>query len=83
MTDMTIIILTQDEEANIRRCIDSVKGLAKRIVVVDSGSTDKTIEIAQEMDILYCNLIMISLIFINQIMIILLFIKYMILKAKK
>ena len=43
---MTIIILTKDEEANIRRCIESVKGLAKRIVVVDSGSTDSTIEIA-------------------------------------
>lgn len=49
MTDMTIIILTKDEEANIRRCIESVKGLAKRIVVVDSGSTDKTIEIAREL----------------------------------
>lgn len=47
MTDMTIIILTRDEEANIRRCIESVKGLAKRIVVVDSGSTDKTVEIAK------------------------------------
>lgn len=46
---MTVIILTKDEEANIRRCIESVQGLAKRIVVVDSGSTDKTIEIAQEM----------------------------------
>ena len=47
MTDMTIIILTKDEEVNIRRCIESVKGLAKRIVVVDSGSTDNTIEIAK------------------------------------
>lgn len=46
---MTIIILTRDEEVNIRRCIESVKGLAKRIVVVDSGSTDKTIEIAKSL----------------------------------
>lgn len=49
MTDMTIIILTKDEEANINRCIESVKGLAKRIVVVDSGSTDKTVEIARSL----------------------------------
>ena len=49
MTDMTIIILTKDEEVNIRRCIESIKGLAKRIVVVDSGSTDKTIEIARSL----------------------------------
>lgn len=49
MTDMTIIILTKDEELNIRRCIQSVKGLARRIVLVDSGSTDKTIEIAKSL----------------------------------
>ena len=47
MTDMTIIILTRDEEANITRCIKSVQGLGKRIVVVDSGSTDRTIELAK------------------------------------
>lgn len=49
MTDMTIVILTRDEEANIRRCIESVKGLARRIVVVDSGSIDRTLEIAKEL----------------------------------
>ena len=44
---MTVIILTKNEEANIERCINSVKGWIKRIVIVDSGSTDKTVELAK------------------------------------
>ena len=49
MTDITAIILTKNEEVNIRRCITSVKPYVDRVVVVDSGSTDKTIEIAEEL----------------------------------
>lgn len=48
-TDMAVIILTKNEEVNIKRCIDSVKDWVERIVVVDSGSTDKTTEIAREL----------------------------------
>lgn len=47
--DMTAIILTKNEESNIKRCIDSIKGLVKRIVVVDSFSNDKTLEIAKSL----------------------------------
>lgn len=47
MNDITAIILTKNEEVNIARCINSITGLADRIVVVDSGSTDNTIEIAK------------------------------------
>ena len=46
---ITAIILTKNEERNIRNCIESIQGLADRIVVVDSGSTDKTTEIAREL----------------------------------
>ena len=49
MTDITAIILTKNEEVNIKRCIQSIKGIVDRICVVDSGSTDKTIEIAESM----------------------------------
>ncbi len=42
MTDLTVLILTKDEEMNLPKCIASIGGLAKRIVVVDSGSTDGT-----------------------------------------
>lgn len=49
MADLTSIILTKDEEKNIATCIGRLKGLAARIVVVDSGSTDRTLEIAREL----------------------------------
>lgn len=47
MADLTTIILTFNEEKNIANAINSVKEISKRIVVVDSYSTDKTVEIAQ------------------------------------
>lgn len=49
MTDITAIILTKNEELNIERCINSIKGFVDRICVVDSGSTDRTMEIAKEL----------------------------------
>lgn len=49
MNDITAIILTKNEEVNIRRCIESITGLADRIVVVDSGSSDRTCDIAREL----------------------------------
>lgn len=48
MADLTVLILTQNEEKNIVRCIRSVKRIAKRILVLDSGSTDRTIELARK-----------------------------------
>lgn len=47
MTALTVIILTRDEARHIRRAIASVKDIATRIVVVDSGSTDDTVALAQ------------------------------------
>lgn len=46
--DITAIILTKNEEVNIGDCIESIKKVVKRIVVIDSYSTDKTIEIAKK-----------------------------------
>ncbi|MDM0948417.1 glycosyltransferase family 2 protein [Clostridium perfringens] len=48
MVDLTAIILTKNEELNLECCINSIKDVAKRIVVVDSFSTDRTIEIAKK-----------------------------------
>lgn len=41
------MVITLNEEANIGRCLASVSGLANQMVVVDSGSTDRTREIAE------------------------------------
>lgn len=49
MADLTAIILTKNEEKNITDCIQSISGFAKRVVVVDSGSDDATVEIAKKM----------------------------------
>lgn len=49
MIDMTAIILTFNEEENISECITSIKKLVKRIVVIDSFSTDATVEIAKQL----------------------------------
>ena len=48
MQDLTVLILAQNEEKNIERSVSSVRKIAKRIIVVDSGSTDRTIELAQK-----------------------------------
>lgn len=45
---VSIIILTYNEEQNIRNCLESVKVLSDQIFIVDSYSTDKTLEIARE-----------------------------------
>ncbi len=48
MLDLTVVILTKDEELHIRRCIENVLPIAKAIYVVDSFSTDRTLDIAAE-----------------------------------
>jgi glycosyltransferase involved in cell wall biosynthesis len=47
MTRVSVAIITKDEEANIRECLESVKW-ADEIVVVDNGSTDHTLNICRE-----------------------------------
>lgn len=49
MLDITVIILTYNEELHICRCIENVKGIAKEIFLVDSFSTDGTVEIARSL----------------------------------
>ncbi|MFP5423949.1 MAG: glycosyltransferase family 2 protein [Gammaproteobacteria bacterium] len=46
MLDITVVILTKDEELHIERAIKNIAGWVKRVVVVDSGSRDRTVLIA-------------------------------------
>lgn len=43
---LSAIILTYNEEANLPACLESLRGLGCEVFVVDSGSTDRTVEIA-------------------------------------
>jgi glycosyltransferase involved in cell wall biosynthesis len=47
-TRLSVVLITLNEEANLPRCLESVKGLADEVVVVDSGSSDATAAIALE-----------------------------------
>lgn len=47
--DLTVVVLTFNEERHIARCLESVRDLAQRVVVVDSESTDRTCDIAAKM----------------------------------
>ncbi len=47
MTTVSAIIITKDEEANIRGCLDSLAWFDE-IIVGDSGSTDGTVAICRE-----------------------------------
>lgn len=49
LLDLTVIILTKNEEANIEKCIKSFKGIVKRFVIVDSYSTDRTKELCLDL----------------------------------
>ena len=49
MADITALILTRNEEKYIADCINSIKNVVKRIVVVDSFSDDQTIQIAEKL----------------------------------
>jgi len=47
VTQLSVVIITYNEEKNIARCLDSVKKIADEIIIVDSFSNDKTIEICK------------------------------------
>lgn len=44
---VSVCILTKNEEVNLPDCLESVREIAGEIVILDSGSTDRTPEIAQ------------------------------------
>jgi glycosyltransferase involved in cell wall biosynthesis len=45
--NISAAIITFNESLNIERCIQSLRNVADEIVIVDSGSTDKTVDIAK------------------------------------
>ena len=48
MEQISAVIITQNEERNIGRCLESLKEVADEVIVVDSGSTDGTADICRK-----------------------------------
>jgi glycosyltransferase involved in cell wall biosynthesis len=48
---LSVVIITFNEEKNIERCLDSVMSVADDVVVIDSFSTDKTKQICEEKNV--------------------------------
>ena len=55
MVEITLVVITHNEEANIYRCLNSAKDIADEILVIDSNSTDNTIFIAKKYDVIIKN----------------------------
>jgi glycosyltransferase involved in cell wall biosynthesis len=53
MIQLSVVIITFNEEKNIEYCLDSVKDIADDIVVVDSFSKDKTEEICKSIGVCF------------------------------
>ena len=52
---ISLALISKNEEACISRCLESVKDLVDEIVIVDTGSKDRTVEIAKQYtDKVYC-----------------------------
>lgn len=50
MPTLSVILITRNEEANLGDCLTSLEGIAQQIVVVDTNSSDRTLEIAKNHD---------------------------------
>ncbi|MDD4953894.1 MAG: glycosyltransferase family 2 protein [Candidatus Omnitrophica bacterium] len=48
MIKLSVVVLTRNEERNIRECLKSVAGWADEILVIDDESTDNTLNIVKE-----------------------------------
>jgi len=48
MMQLSAVIITRNEESNIKRCLESVR-FADEIIVVDNNSSDKTVPIAESL----------------------------------
>ncbi len=48
MNNLTLSMIVKNEEKHLRGCLESVKDIADEIVIVDTGSTDNTLKIAEE-----------------------------------
>ncbi|OFY64299.1 MAG: hypothetical protein A3H98_13685 [Bacteroidetes bacterium RIFCSPLOWO2_02_FULL_36_8] len=49
MDPLSAVVITQNEEANIYHCLTSLQPVADEILVIDSNSSDRTVELCKEL----------------------------------
>ncbi|MFK7758039.1 MAG: glycosyltransferase family 9 protein [Flavobacteriales bacterium] len=52
---ISAVIITRNEAANIERCLESLKTVAEELIIVDSGSSDDTVHIAESLGAMVIN----------------------------
>jgi tetratricopeptide (TPR) repeat protein len=55
MMALSVCLLTRNEEGNIARAIRSVSGVASEVIVVDTGSSDRTVQVANDLGAKICH----------------------------
>ena len=48
MSKLSLCMIVKNEEEMLPACLESVDGIVDEIILVDTGSTDRTLEIAQQ-----------------------------------
>ena len=48
MTKLSLCMIVKNEEATLSKCLESVQNVVDEMVILDTGSTDKTVDIAQK-----------------------------------
>ena len=48
---ISLCMIAKNEESNLADCLNSAKGIADEIIIVDTGSTDRTKEIAKKFSV--------------------------------
>ena len=48
MNSLNLVMITKNEESKLKRCLNSIKNIVNEIIIVDTGSTDNTKNIALE-----------------------------------
>ena len=50
MVTISVCMIVKNEEKVLARCLDSLKGLWEELIIVDTGSTDKTLDVSKPAD---------------------------------
>jgi len=45
--DLSVCLIVKNEEDNIKPCFESIKSIADEVIIVDTGSIDSTVEVAE------------------------------------